>query len=461
MKLDYLHKQIRKILDTVRFQERLVLGMGSGYNIWQVQKYLNCYDIQIKGILDNSPHLTGTWQNGLKTFRPEQLLQPFNDKALILIFSPKYAGEMAEQLKSMGYQQGRHFIILKDHRTPEDNDSGKAFRLEKRKALRGLRIYRDLKDRYGQDISVFIVRGATGDVFFNGLYLGEYLRKKQIRNYVLAGDAKGLKKVAALFDIQAVEQLSYEDAEALQQCYKFWRKSDITDLFMWQYSMHINRCQTRMHRQFNFLDTYTYYIYRGLVDKERWQKPRFEPLSGALREKYAGYGMTEGRTVLVAPFAYSVRDLPEWFWDDVARGLKARGYRVFASINPALEINPFEEMKSVFFPFSESDAILRYAGNFLALRSGLCDIVAQIPCRQVILYPDEMSPLDYRVHRSDLVFSGFKAMGFGTDGIVEIGSPAIRDLVSPAVDYDRLERETLEKLTEQVLCQFPAVPEEG
>lgn len=225
---------------------------------------------------------------------------------------------------------------------------------------------------------------------------------------------------------------------------------------MWQGSLYFNYCQTRMHKEFNFLDTYTYYIYRGLVSRNEWKKPAFTPLSEKLEQKYRNMGLAKGNTVIVAPFAYSVKKIPIWVWEKLADLLHEKGYQVFANINTETEVNPFKNMRTVFFPFAECEAILQYSGYFLALRSGLCDIVSMIPCKQVLLYPEEMNPINYYVHRSDLIFSGFKAMGYDTEHIVELSSPVIQDAVCE--DNDQYSKEELNELyydlIEKIIANF-------
>jgi len=459
LKIDELYRQLHDIVETHRFDGRLVLAMGAFNNVRILQKYLGCYGLKIQAILDNDPKKRGLWCENCKVFQPEEVLRPFKEKALILVYSPGYAQQMKDQLLSLGYQENIHFFVLKDFR--QLKDSWKQFFQKIAEAKKGMRIYRSILRRYGKDTHLFIVRGATGDVFFNGLYLEQYVKKRKIKKFVLAGDAKGLSKIAALFGIADTVPLDFEDAERLQMCYQFFQCKNVTDLFMWQLSLHFNRCQTRMHREFHFLDTYTYYIYRGLVDRRDWKKPTFQPLTEELEEKYRKAGLQKGKTVMIAPFAYSVKNLPVRFWDRLAERLQEKGYAVFANINSETEVNPFDHMRPFFFPFQECEAVLTYCGYFLALRSGLCDIVSMIPCRQVLLYPDEMKPLDYRVHRSDMAFSSFQVMGFDVGNITEISSPIIRDIVcadnkglseeKSAAAYEKL-IETVERQFEPLIC---------
>ncbi|MBR3622848.1 MAG: hypothetical protein IKN43_05820, partial [Selenomonadaceae bacterium] len=342
--------------------------------------------------------------------------------------SPIYGEQMKEQLISLGYEENVHFFLIREPQQNEDEDKT-AYNYCLRETKRGKAIYERLKKKYGGDTHFFIMRGATGDIFLNGLYLKAYAKKRGIENYVAVGDGKGLTKILKLFDINKAEKLEWRDAEAFQQCYKFFRLPDVTDLFLWQGSLYLNRCRTRMRREFNFLDTYDYYVYKGMVSKDEWTYPNFIELNDNLRQKYETMGVVEGKTVIIAPYAYSVKNLPEFLWEEIAGRLREKGYGVFVNINESAEVNLFDNIPSIMFPFAEAKALITYAGNFLSLRSGLCDIVSLIPCNQVVLYPEEMKPIDYGIHRSDANFSSLRVMSKEAEKyITEISSPVIRDI---------------------------------
>lgn len=454
MTIDFLYNQLHELVETVRFSGRLVLAMGASVNIEKMSNYLRCYGISIGGRLDNNPRLWGTWSSGLKIYKPEDVLVPFKDKALIIIFSPKYGKQMGEQLCKLGYKEGIHFFIINDY--GNNNESWDAFEEGEEQVKNAYKLYNNIMDKYGSDATIFLLRGATGDVFLNGLYIKKYAEKKGIRNYVLVGDAKGLKKIADLFGFTQVESLSYWDAEYIQLCFRFLGLKNIKDVFMWQMSLYLNRCQTRMHSPFTFLDTYTHYIYEDMVSIDEWSKPDFCNLTSELKQKYDNLGIVPQKTVIVSPYAYSVKTLPVWFWDRLACKLKEKGYQVFVSINDQNELNVFDNMKTIFFPYEESKAVLEYAGYFLGLRSGLCDIVALVEgCRQIVLYPEEMNPIDYKVHRSDMIYSGFKTMGFISEHISEISSKLIKDIVANDEVMSIVEQvELYNKLEEDILMEF-------
>lgn len=84
-------------------------------------------------------------------------------------------------------------------------------------------------------------------------------------------------------------------------------------------------------------------------------------------------------------------------------------------------------------------AYTAYAGCFIGVRSGLCDIISTASCRKIILYPQKEKKVDYSEHRSEIQFSGFGVMGLcGTDdkNMVEISTPLLMNITQkePAID---------------------------
>lgn len=428
-----IYKQVDYLVNNVRFSDRLVLAMGSLNNVAILDNYLKCYNLSITAILDNDKSKEGILYNERKVFLPESILKPFNEKALVLIISPGYWREMKAQLEDMGYKEKKHFFIL--YNDTQVNNTWIRFFKEIINVRKGYKIYKDIIKRFGQDTLIVICRGATGDVYINGLFLKEYMKFKRIRNYVLVGDAKGLKRILELFEVDNKSYpLSFVEVEQLQKLMMVCNPDNLIDIFPWQHTLYVNRCRIRMTDRFNFMDTYIYYVYEGKVTREKWMLPKFQDIDENAKGQYAKAGIERDKTVIIAPFAYSINNLPVWFWDKIANELIELGYKVFANINPTIEINPFENMKSLYCTFQESVPLLEYAGYFIGLRSGFCDIISSAKCKKIILYPMPPNKPNYSVHRSDLSFSGLERMGLCTENIIEIESAVIKNITNEDVN---------------------------
>lgn len=452
--IDKLNRQLKKILKSHDVNKTTFFAMGSDYNVRLMMDYFDQYSTKFEAKLDNNKKLQGNMLANIPIMSPEKALIPFKPNAFVLIFSPRYYAQMKTQLEGLGYMENENFVSIQDFRVLEDKSS-----LVKRsiwKVRRGERIYYSLKKKYGFDVHIFIARGGTGDSYLNGLFLDSYAKKKKIENYVVAGDARGLLPVLALFGINNVKILSTKEVEELQQYYMFFYVEDITHLFPWKHTLYLNRCRAKMRSPFTFIETYIYYTYCNMVSLEDAAKPVFARLSNEIIERCKKKGIEKQKTVIAAPFANTVNYLPIWFWNRVFSGLRERGYKVLVNIDETRDINPFMDTESIFFDYKELEAVLKYAGFFLALRSGLCEITSSVDCSQVILYPERQEPLNLDIHRVDVEFSGLKELSRNRK-LVEISSKAIlgKDNLETVDDYDLFHK--YDSLISRILENYPVV----
>ena len=158
MKRKFLHIQLDKIIRKCRFSERMVFAMGNGENVYQMTKYLKCFLLEFRAILDNDKKKWGTWSHGLNIFSTEKMLRPYRNNALIIIFSPIYGEQMKEQLESLGYKENVHFFLIHEPQQSED-EYKTAYSYCVRETKRGKKIYDKFKKKYGVDTHFFIMRG--------------------------------------------------------------------------------------------------------------------------------------------------------------------------------------------------------------------------------------------------------------------------------------------------------------
>ncbi len=76
--------------------------------------------------------------------------------------------------------------------------------------------------------------------------------------------------------------------------------------------------------------------------------------------------------VFLSPVARSCEALPPSFWDEIETSLRGKGYDVFYN--------------SSLFSIPEVYALALHAKAIIALRSGLCDVLCELPVPQFIIY---------------------------------------------------------------------------
>lgn len=334
-------------------------------------------------------------------------------------------------------------------------------RLRKHKALlqsyhiiRGIRYYNRLQKQVGKDTHMIFIRGATGDVYLQLLLLDEYLRQKNIKKHAIFGDGAGLHTIAGLFFYSDCIVLPNKMCESIEKTYLFLDgcNMNMSIPFCWSHNYSFNRCRVRMTEKFNFMDTYIFFSY-GLDKNGTYCKPNFNEKKDNLVFGWESKGIIQNRTVIISPDANSVTHLPIWFWNIIIKELQQMGYVVFMNCN----YFTYYRAPNIFPSYGESVPLLEYAGCFIGVRSGFCDIISSAKCKKIIIYPQVQDKIDYSFHRSELEFSGLEIMNLyhGAD-LSEISTPLIRNITDKDYLLEGLEDYyvKLEQLHDQIINQF-------
>lgn len=309
------------------------------------------------------------------------------------------------------------------------------------KAVQGYLICRWIRLKYGKDTYIFLTRGKTGDIFLYFRFLDAFLKKNNIKKYILIGDCKNLKAIKKLYPYitSPCIETSERTGIALQMAYCLFGRDNLkmSLSLMWDVDLIYNRCATRLTSKFNFIDSYYWFLFD--LDREKTQivKAQFKKIDSELEENFKKQGMVRGRTVILSPYAYCVRCLSPLFWRMIGKDLQNKGYTVVVMLDKNKEKNDFG-FPDVFFKYIDSQAALEYAGHFIGLRSGFCDIIAGSACNKIILYPTVPKKFDGSVHRADLEYSSLKKMEL-SDDCTELTVPFARDISNLEPETEDLE----------------------
>jgi len=298
---------------------------------------------------------------------------------------------------------------------------------ETKRVLIGWKEIRRLQKKYGRETHIIFMRGATGDTYLQLLLLEEYVKQKNIKKFILAGDARGIEGLCKIFSISEYELFSIYIAECIEKTYVFLDGKNINMrmFFLWSNGFKHNPCRVRMTEKYNFMDSYINFTL-GLKEPVCFRKPHFTEVHEDDYWRWQKQGIVKGRTIIVAPDANSVTGFPVWFWNSIIMDLHKAGYNVFVNCN----YFNFYRTENIFFSYKDSVPLLEYAGYFVAIRSGLCDIISTAKCKKIIIYPKQQKEIDYSEHRTEKEFSGLEVMGLVKDdiGLREIDTPLIRNI---------------------------------
>lgn len=133
-------------------------------------------------------------------------------------------------------------------------------------------------------------------------------------------------------------------------------------------------------------------------------------------QRFREYGLSPGKTVLVAPDAFSYRKpvASRAFWEKLIRGLQSLDYTI-ALMTRHEELVSIEEVVQVDFPLNEAIPFVGHCGSFIGNRSGFCDLIASVPAISIILYSNE------KWHSGSLMEgSSLKRMGMAGENTFEL-----------------------------------------
>lgn len=281
------------------------------------------------------------------------------------------------------------------------------------KIIHGYKLIHNLRKHYGNKCRFFLVRGKTGDIWLYLRFLYSYLIQNDIKHYVLIGDGKGLKAISKLYSyIHAdIISTSYYDAISLQTtwCFIGSKKLNMDLSLMWDVELLYNRSAVRMLNPFTFTDSFYWFLFNLDKTKAIPVLPKFNELTLDKEKELKSIGIKKGRTVIISPYAYCVRPIYEEFWILLAKDLEKKGYSVFMMLDSKNEENNFG-FPDIFPTYADVSATLEYAGYFIGLRSGFCDIISGCNCNKVILYPTKMDKFDGPFHRSEIEYSSLSNM---------------------------------------------------
>lgn len=406
--MEYILKELKRLERKCSIGNRELAAIGRIEHVEKIQEMLELQGMQLSAVLDNDAGKEGLMVKGVKIHKPEKFLSPFNSNVFILIYSPKYWQDMSDQFQRMGYREGEHFAVLGK---PDIKSSVTD-------VWKGSRIYHKICRQYGPDAEILVIRGPVGDFYLLSLYLAAYLEKENIINYVLAGDSKGFARLADLFEIKNIYPLSGEETDHLIQAYIFAGAAEyrVHLLTVWQ-NLSFNSCLVKFREGFSFMDTIRAFSY-GLPRDARMTSPAFARMNDGLETFCVQKGIKKGKTVILSPFAYSIQSLPMHFWQQLTDELGNRGYTVCVNIDVKKEKCALENVVPVSFTFSQSVAVLEYAGYLVGIRSGFIDVTSSAKCKKIILYPQYIKEhATSQCHRMDMEFCGLANMGLCKDAI--------------------------------------------
>lgn len=382
-------ENLNQLLETGRLLGKKIVLFGHCEATERMLAVLLDYKIPVEGIADNNRAKWGIMCHNCMILPPEKLLQPRCENVEILIASRHYES-IAKQLSEWGYEREIHKIV--DYDTFSEFSTCEAVFTEKKERVRrGCCILRRLKEQYSDKSLLICPYNALGDVYWAisywpsyclNRYTGQSLNQEYVDkckgSTVVIVTGSGCNQVAGLFGFQNVEILEKENMDELVQAVLFTKDTQA-------YIAHHDRPYTDVN--INLLNWYPirfWKLYPCSVYGISLDSPRIFPLREKKRKTFPF--LKQGCTVILSPYAKSVISMPDSYWEEIAEEWKNKGFLVVTNVNG--EEKPVKGTQSISCSLKELMDIAEYAGFFVGIRSGLCDVLESTKCEKYIVYPE-------------------------------------------------------------------------
>ena len=338
--------------------------------------YLLSRSITPAAILDNSEAKQGRRCRGVPVVSPECIRERADSSGIVLIAS-RFYDEMADQLRRLGYSgeivQVVEYSTFSAHSLADETLNSKTERM-----LRGARSLEKIRASFPSQHLVICPNKALGDVYWAMAFMPEYCSKNGLISAVVVVVGSGCGDVASMFGAEDLVTLTQTEMDELVQAVIFTREWNCVIAHHDRpYTDNIIRL---LDKHFlSFIDCYRCAVY-GLPK----DAPSAAPTRFARFDNHEG--IPKGRSVILSPYANSVIRIPGSFWEGLAADWSGRGYMVYTNVIEGER--PVSGSRALRVPISQMVRAAEYAGVFIGIRNGLCDVLHTAECSKTVVFPD-------------------------------------------------------------------------
>lgn len=385
-----LDRNVRNAIDDLSGRDLLkkkIVLFGAGNNSKVVLYELKYRGYDIYAIIDNNLERKGVDFMGYPVqYAPEFLKNNSND--IIYLVLSIYFSEIKKQLEAKMLVENIDFFSLVDIE-PRKVEDYNFFQEEIDELDQGYIIYKRIVEYYGEEKEFWINPAASlGDVYLMSFYFNSLKSKN---NVVLIFGSRVLSNMA--YGLGMGNSI-YIELDYVRKLVKFaqvfgFEKVNIKLL-------HTGFVHFRLWSRMLTLTNKTWMEhYQELFDLPRDTSLRITKLEysqDSINQIFHKTGLEKGKTVILSPYANTMKEMPLLFWTMLTNKLKKRGYCVCTNIGNKSEI-PIKGTIPVFIEIKDFCKFVEDAGVFIGIRSGLCDVLYECNAMRIILYSQEIFDL--------------------------------------------------------------------
>ena len=267
------------------------------------------------------------------------------------------------------------------------NTCYRIWRVFQQRVLHGYELYADVINEYGTTARLFLSAAATGDAYIFGTIFKSYVQNKYPASCPVYGVfGQSGCDVAKLFGIKHVRAFSTEEFHSLWTLTMFDTQQEVHLESMhyhifWRHTMILSYVEG-LHG----FDEYSLIkAVLGIQSPSEIEAPVFEYDQEYLKSLFLKTGLVQNKTVLLSPYAKSVKSIPFHFWNRLASLLIDKGFCVCTNSANDREL-PVERTIPISVPYAKIVPFLEQAGVCISLRSGFSDVTSSAKCLKITLF---------------------------------------------------------------------------
>ncbi len=356
-------------LKAIDFKNKMVFIFGHCHASEEMIDFLATLSVRPLAILDNNKTKHGNTYKGIPV-TPAAYILEFPSAGSIVLIANRFCEQMRDNLRKLGYK-GEVAKILDYNSFAEYSLSDETVKRKMERMLRGMDTLKKIRNDYPNRHLVICPHDALGDVYWAMSFLPAY------GDIIAVVNGEKCRQVAEIFGRISVS-LSNSKMEEFTQAVIFSREQNCT-IAHHDKIYTDNAIKYLNEHTISFIDYYKHIVFGLDKSAEPVQPNCNQPFKNTL-------GIPRGKTLIISPHAKSIVQMPDEYWRGIISEYKSKGFTVCTNVTEGEE--PLENTAPIYFPLNQAVRAVEYAGHFIGIRNGLCDVINSAVCNKTVVFPD-------------------------------------------------------------------------
>lgn len=326
--------------------------------------------------LDNNKTKQGTCYKNIPIVSVEKIQEFSPENSVVLIVS-RFYHSMKQQLRRLSYK-GDILELVEYNSFQAFSLEEDVFKEKEERVKKGCILLEKLSAS-GEHLLI-CPHQALGDVYWIMAYLPAYLEKHKVSSCTVVVASNPCRDVVSLFGFESVLEITVlpqKELASLVQAVIFTRAENIL-LAHHNYVYTDPTFSYLTERLIPFCDYYKEVILNLPAETQETQPQRNTSFTPPPE-------MVQGQSVIFAPYANSMVEISPDFWESLAKSYEEKGFSLYTNLLDGQV--PISGTTPLVLPLTEMISAVEWAGHFISIRSGLCDVIHSANCEKTLVFP--------------------------------------------------------------------------